>query len=73
MSADGAIGVPRQGLSPLRVWGSLTLALTGIFVYMAHHFILLRLNPFDLGVDREPWWFDHSFLIVLILLVSRGY
>ena len=24
---------------------------------MAHHFILLRLNPFDLRVDREGWWF----------------
>ena len=22
---------------------------------MAHHFILLLLNPFDLGVDREGW------------------
>ena len=27
---------------------------------MAHHFILLRLNPFGLGVDREEWWFEHS-------------
>ena len=24
---------------------------------MAHHFILLRLNPFGLRVDREGWWF----------------
>ena len=31
-----------------------------IFVYMAHHFILLRLNPFGLRVDREGWWFEHS-------------
>ena len=31
-----------------------------IFVYMAHHFILLRLDPFDLKVDRVGWWFDHS-------------
>ena len=30
------------------------------FVYMAHHFILLRLNPFDLRVDWEGWWFEHS-------------
>ena len=29
-------------------WGSLTIAFTGKFVYMAHHFILLRLNPLDL-------------------------
>ena len=27
---------------------------------MAHHLILLRLNPFDLSVDREGWWFEHS-------------
>ena len=33
--------------------GSLTMAFTGKFVYMAHHFISLRLNPFDLRIDRE--------------------
>ena len=33
---------------------------TGKFAYMAHHFILLRLNPFGLRVDREGWWFEHS-------------
>ena len=33
---------------------------TGKFVYMAHHFILPRLNPFGLRVDREGWWFEHS-------------
>ena len=33
---------------------------SGKFVYMAHHFILLRLNPFDLRFDREGWWFEHS-------------
>ena len=27
---------------------------------MAHHFILLRLSPFGLRVDREGWWFEHS-------------
>ena len=27
---------------------------------MAHHFILLRLNPFGLRVDRKGWWFEHS-------------
>ena len=31
-----------------------------INLYMAHHFILLRLNPFGLRVDREGWWFEHS-------------
>ena len=36
------------------------MAFTGKFVYMAHHFILLRINHFDLRVDRERWWFEHS-------------
>ena len=31
-----------------------------ICVYTAHHFILLWLTPFDLSVDRERWWFEHS-------------
>ena len=35
-------------------------AYTYKFVYMAHHFLLLRLNPFDLRVDLEGWWFDYS-------------
>ena len=26
------------------------MSLTGKFVYIAHHFILLRLNPFDLSL-----------------------
>ena len=38
------------------------MAFTGKFVYMAHHFILLRLNPFGLIVDREGWWIEHSDL-----------
>ena len=41
-------------------WGSLTMAFTGEFVYVAHHSIMLRLNPFGLRVDKEGWWFDHS-------------
>ena len=36
------------------------MAFTGKFVYMAHHFILLLLNPSDLRVDKEGWWFEHS-------------
>ena len=54
-SAEGAKNVSRPWLSPLRGWGSLTMTSTGKFVYMAHHFILLRLNPFGLRVDREGW------------------
>ena len=38
------------------------MALTGKLVDMAHHFILLRLNPFDLRVGREGWLFEHSAL-----------
>ena len=29
-------------------------------LYMAYHFILLRLNLFGLRVDREGWWFEYS-------------
>ena len=33
----------------------------GKFVYIAAlHFMLLWLNPFDLSVDREEWWFEQS-------------
>ena len=32
----------------------------GKFIYMTHHFILLRFNPFGLRVDREGWCFEHS-------------
>ena len=36
------------------------MTVTGKFVYMTHHIIMLRLNSFELRVDRERWWFDHS-------------
>ena len=36
------------------------MALNGKLVYMAYHFVLLRLNLFDLQVDREGWKFEHS-------------
>ena len=48
------------------------MACTRKFVYMAHHFILLRLNLIDLSVDREGWWFEHSCVIAVGLLFSRG-
>ena len=31
-----------------------------VYIDMSHHFILLRLNPFDLRVDSEGWWLEHS-------------
>ena len=73
LSAKGAKNIFCPCLSPLRRSGSLTTALTGKFVSMDYHFILLRLNPFDLGVDREGWWFEHSHLIVVCLLASKGF
>ena len=31
-----------------------------MFVYMAYHVIMRRLNPFGLRVDSEGLWFDGS-------------
>ena len=72
LSGEGAKNASWPWLSPFRGWGSLTIAFTGKFVYMSHHFILLRLNLFNLRVDREGWWFDHSCVMVAGFLVSRG-
>ena len=55
LSAEGVKNVSWPWLYPLRGWGSRTVVFTGKFVYMAYHFILLQLNPFDLRVDREGW------------------
>ena len=46
--------------SLLQGQGSLTLAFTATFVYIAHHFILLRLNPFGVRLDRVEWYFERS-------------
>ena len=44
-----------------------------IYIYiMAHHFILLRLNPFDLRVDTEGWWFEHSVSWLPVCLPAEG-
>ena len=59
-------------LSPLRGWGSLTMAFTGKFEYMAHHFIMLRLSPFGLRVDREGWWFEQSVSQLRVCLLAEG-
>ena len=48
------------------------MAVHNKFVSMSHHFILVWLNPFDLSIDREGWWFELSCVIVVGLLVSRG-
>ena len=60
MSAEDAKNVSWPWLSLLQGWGNLTMTFTGKFVYMAHHFIMLRLNPFGLRVERAGWWFEHS-------------
>ena len=39
---------------------------------MAHHFILLRLSPFDLRVDREGWWFEPSVSWLWVCLLAEG-
>ena len=70
--AEGAKDLCWHWLSPLRGWGSLTVTLTGKFVYMAQHFILLRLNPLDLSVDREGRWFDHSISWLRVCLLEEG-
>ena len=36
------------------------MTFTGKVVYMAHHFILLQLNPFVVKVDMEGWQFEYS-------------
>ena len=60
LSAEGAKNVSFPWLSLLLGWGSVTMKFAGKFVYMGHHFILLRLNPFGLEFDREAWWFERS-------------
>ena len=41
-------------------------------VYIAHHFILLWLSPFDLSVDVEGWWFEHSVSLLQVCLSAGG-
>ena len=48
------------------------MAFAGKFLYMADHFILLWLNPFEIKVDREGWWFEHSLSDLQICLSVEG-
>ena len=41
-------------------------------MYIAHHFILLRVNPFYLSVDKEGWWFEHSVSQLEVCLSIEG-
>ena len=61
------VGISFNRISPTRrcvvtyLWVSL-IFICIINMYIPHHFILLRLNPFELSVDRAGWWFEHSVL-----------
>ena len=41
-------------------------------MYIAHHFMLLRLNPFDLSADRDGWRFEHSVSYLQVSLSAEG-
>ena len=72
LSSQGAKKISWLWLSQLRGWSSLTLTFSGKLVNMAHHFILLRLNQFDLRVDRKAWWFEHSMLWLQVCLSAES-
>ena len=72
LSAEGAKNVSWSWLSLLRECVSLTMTSTSKFVYMAHHFILLRLNPFSLRVDRLGWMYQHSLSELRVCLSAEG-
>ena len=72
LSAEGAKNASQPWLSPLQVSGSLAMTSTCKFVCMTHHFILLRLNPFELRFDSEGWWFEHSMSQFRVFLSVGG-
>ena len=72
LSAEDAKNGSWHWLSPHRGWRSLTMTSTGKFVYMAHHFILLRLNPFGLRVDSKGWWFGLSMSYLRVCPSAAG-
>ena len=58
-------------LSPLHGWAILFITSIGKFVYMADHFLLLRLNPFGVWVDSERWCFEHSLSYFQVFLSAE--
>lgn len=42
------------------------MVFTSKFVYIAHHFFLLVLNPFSTAVDGQEWRFEHSVSQLLV-------
>ena len=53
--------------------GLVWLAFTGKLVYIVHHFILLQFIPFELGVDIEGQWFEHSSGVIAAGLICHIY
>ena len=53
----------RRWVSPIRAlqaWRSLTMPFTSKFLYIAHHFILLRHNPFGVRLGMMGLCFEYS-------------
>ena len=48
------------------------MVFTGKFVYIAHHFILLWLNPVDFRFDRVGRSFEHTVLKLRGFLSKEG-
>ena len=72
MSAEDVKNICWPWLSPLRRWGILTMKSTVKFICMTHHFTLLRLNPFELRVHREAWWFENSMPYLRVVFSAEG-
>ena len=72
LSAERAKNVFWHWLYPFGGLRGLTMTFTGKFVYMTRHFILRRLNPFGLRVDREGWWFEDCILWLWVFLSAEG-
>ena len=72
MSPEGAKNVSRPWSSLLQIWGSVTMTFAFKFVYMAHHFIFLRLSPLGLSIDREELWFHYSVSKLRVSLSTEG-
>ena len=72
LSREGAKNVCCPWLSLLQWLGSLSMTFTGTFVDTTRYFILRRLNPLGLRVDRKGWWFEHSISWSRVCLSGEG-
>ena len=48
------------------------MTIIGKLVYRAQNFILQRLNPFGVKVDRKGWCFQHSMSQLRVCLSEEG-